>query len=685
MVICFSQTVFGQQEMVDSLEKQLDAHAAPDTIRLQMLNDLAWSYRTVAPEKGLNTADKAIALGKKLGDPGRLASAYNTKAWNYSSLGQDSIALTLFGEGLAIRIRMKDTAGMARFRYNMGIMYFNLSDYPKALEYQQEALSLFKNIRDTMRMANCYNSIGLSYQYLSDYPKALENYLEPLAIYEKHSDKPGMAATFSNVGILYKNMKKPDNALDYQQKALAVYQQLGDKQGMANCLGNIGVVYDNLNDPAQSLHYYGKALEICRSINYLWGIGSNLSNMGSTHIALGNYGDALTKMQLALTIWKQIGDRNNESEALSELARIYLLAPPDILDKHGIPLARRYPEAAALLQHSLSLAREIHSPARQQAAWQYLAELYEKQKDFANALSAYKQAALFRDSILNTEKEKEITRKELRYDFQRKQAADQAVNDKRQALAAAEIRRQRVIRNAIGSGAVVLIMAGALTFIFYRKKRESEHQRRVAEMEMTALRAQMNPHFIFNSLNSISDFISKNDLDTADLYLTRFASLMRMVLENSGNAAVSLADDLKALETYMQLECLRMNNRFTYDIRVDESIDREMTLVPPLLLQPFVENSIWHGISGKGGKGKIIVRVQKEKEMIYCTVEDNGPGRNMSSSLAPGQKRKSLGMKITASRIAMINKFEHGPASLEITNLEEGMKVAIRLPLETRI
>jgi LytS/YehU family sensor histidine kinase len=96
-----------------------------------------------------------------------------------------------------------------------------------------------------------------------------------------------------------------------------------------------------------------------------------------------------------------------------------------------------------------------------------------------------------------------------------------------------------------------------------------------------------------------------------------------------------------------------------------------------------VENSIWHGISGKGGKGKIIVRVQKEKEMIYCTVEDNGQGRNMSSSLAPGQKRKSLGMKITASRIAMINKFEHGPASLEITDLEEGMKVAIRLPLET--
>jgi LytS/YehU family sensor histidine kinase len=158
-----------------------------------------------------------------------------------------------------------------------------------------------------------------------------------------------------------------------------------------------------------------------------------------------------------------------------------------------------------------------------------------------------------------------------------------------------------------------------------------------------------------------------------------------MVLENSGQAAVSLADDLKALETYMQLECLRMNHGFTYEILVDASIDREMTLVPPLLLQPFVENSIWHGLSGKGGKGKILVRVQKEKEMIYCTVEDNGRGRNKSAGLPSGQKRRSLGMKITASRIAMINKFEHGPASLEVTDLAEGMKVGIRLPLETRI
>ena len=671
LLVCCSQSVFGQQTAVDSLVKALGAHSIQDTLRLQMLNDLAWNYRTVDPGKGLLAADEAIGLGRQLNDKGRLASAYNAKAWNYSSLGEDSTALTLFSQAWGIRAQMRDTTGMAKIRYNMGTIYFNLSDYPRAMAYQQEALLLFIGLRDTTRMANCYNSIGLTYQYLSDYSRALETYQRSLAIYERHSDKPGLGATLTNMGILYKNMNKLDKALEYQQKALDVYTQLDDKQGMAKCLGNIGVVYDQMNRPAQSLPFFARALDLCRSIDYRWGIASNLSNMGTAYASLGKYSEALTSMQQALDIWRHVGDRNNESEMLGEMGRIYM--------------AHNYAKADSLLHRSLALAQEIGAPDKQQMAWEYLAQLYEKKKDFARALAAYKQAALFEDSILNTEKEKEITRKEMQYDFERKEAAARAVTDKQQALAAAEISRQRVIRNAIGAGAGVLLLAGSLTFAFYRKKRESEYRRRVAETEMKALRAQMNPHFIFNSLNSISDFITKNDLDTADLYLTRFATLMRMVLENSGRPSVSLAEDLKALEIYIQLECMRMNHAFTYEILVDASIDREMTMVPPLLLQPFVENSIWHGIAGKGSQGKIIIRVEKEEASIYCTVEDNGAGRKNSSRPVPDPKRKSFGMKITASRIAMINNYNHGPASLEITDLEEGVKVGIRLPLELHV
>lgn len=670
--------------MVDSLVKQLNAHMTADSVRLDLLNDLAWSYRTIDPAKGLRTADEAIRLARQLGQLPGMASALNAKSWNYNSLGKDSLALSTFNQALTIRRQLKDSAGMAKIGYNLGIMYFNLADYRQASIYQQDALTFFENKRDSTRMSSAYNALGLTYQYLADYPHALECYLKTLAICENKNDSTGMAPAFSNLGILYKNMGKLDKALEFQSKALALYEKLGDKQGMANCLGNIGVVYDNQEDPAQSLIYYEKALDICRSIGYQWGIASNLSNIGSACISQHNYSRALENMQQALPIWQHIGDRNNEGETRSEIARIYMDAPQSTLAKHGIAPRYRYALAKAMLQKSLSLARDIRSPARQQMAWQYLAELHEKEKDFGGALAAYKQAALFRDSILNTEKEKEITRKELQYEFQRKQAATRAFNEKQQALAAAEISRQRIIRNAIIGGACLIILAGSLTFIFYRKNREAQYRRHEAEMEMTALRAQMNPHFIFNSLNSINDFVSKHDLENADLYLTRFASLMRIVLENSGRKEVSLSEDLRALEIYMQLECMRLKHGFTYHILVDDSIDTEMTMVPPLLLQPFVENSIWHGIAGKEDKGNIIVSIQKEQGMIYCTIEDNGAGRHGGDSATPGLKKRSLGMKITASRIAMLNKFEHGPAGLEITDLQEGMKVAIRLPFELR-
>src|SRR5205085_3446168 len=175
-------------------------------------------------------------------------------------------------------------------------------------------------------------------------------------------------------------------------------------------------------------------------------------------------------------------------------------------------------------------------------------------------------------------------------------------------------------------GSRILFIAAIASFIFYKRKRdavekqhEAEFKTEVSDTEMKALRAQMNPHFIFNSLNSISDYISKNNIPEADKFLSKFAKLMRLILENSERKEIPLQDDLKALELYMQLEALRMNNKFIHCIEVDKAIDASSTLVPPLILQPFVENSIWHGIANKEGKGKITITIKKEgDEMISC-------------------------------------------------------------------
>ena len=197
---------------------------------------------------------------------------------------------------------------------------------------------------------------------------------------------------------------------------------------------------------------------------------------------------------------------------------------------------------------------------------------------------------------------------------------------------------------------------------------------------MKALRAQMNPHFIFNSLNSIADYIDKNQTETASDFTAKFAKLMRMVLENSEQKEIPLSEDLKALELYMQLERFRLKNKFNYQIRVDENIDKDNTLIPPLILQPFVENSIWHGIAKKDGHGEIIISIQKDDDMINCIVEDDGAG--IKESIIIADEKKSLGMKITKARIDIINKQKSANASMNITNKEKGVRAEVKLPLE---
>jgi LytS/YehU family sensor histidine kinase len=159
---------------------------------------------------------------------------------------------------------------------------------------------------------------------------------------------------------------------------------------------------------------------------------------------------------------------------------------------------------------------------------------------------------------------------------------------------------------------------------------------------------------------------------------------MRLILENSRYQEVPLEKDLKALELYIQLESLRMNNSFTYSIHVDKSVDPEVTLIPPLILQPFVENAIWHGLQHKKGNGMIRIEIIKIDNMISCIVEDNGIGRSKALEIKPAKKSQgeSLGIKITDARIEIINRLKKTSATVKLADLNEGVRVEVMLPLE---
>jgi len=231
-----------------------------------------------------------------------------------------------------------------------------------------------------------------------------------------------------------------------------------------------------------------------------------------------------------------------------------------------------------------------------------------------------------------------------------------------------------------------------------RAEEEKEHaqlilmdtQRKMTEVEMQALRAQMNPHFIFNCLNSINRYIVKSDQVTASYYLTKFAKLIRLILDNSNSKTVILSHELEALKLYIEMEALRFDKKFSYQVTVDENVNPDSVELPPLIIQPYVENAIWHGLLHKEGEGRLKIHVSLVSETILeCVIEDNGIGREKAKELKSksATTRKSLGLKLTESRLSLLNKFAELNASIDIVDLKTadskpaGTKVILKIPV----
>ena len=250
-----------------------------------------------------------------------------------------------------------------------------------------------------------------------------------------------------------------------------------------------------------------------------------------------------------------------------------------------------------------------------------------------------------------------------------------------------------------------MLLAAVISFILiyaYRQrvkaikdkaKVKNNYEKKIAEVEMKALRAQMNPHFIFNCLNSINKYIVKNDHITASNYLTRFSKLIRRILDNSATGIITLETEIETLELYMQMEAMRFHDKFNYEVSIDPAIDTATTLVPSMLIQPYVENAIWHGLLHKE-IGNSILKISFTKNtaaQLEINIEDNGIGRKKAATIKSKDavKNASQGMQITNDRLELIKNLYGITATAEIIDLYDelnvatGTKIIISLPLFT--
>ena len=306
--------------------------------------------------------------------------------------------------------------------------------------------------------------------------------------------------------------------------------------------------------------------------------------------------------------------------------------------------------------------------------------------DYKNAYNYQMLYKLYSDSLGSQKYSEGLSEARIRYDFDTK--------EKEMQLLSLRLKNQRMLIYGFAGLGLLSVIIGLLLLRQAKtsaKRRISEMDQKILEVTQANLRQQMNPHFIFNTLNSIQYYMYKHDKLATNNYLTKFSSLMRKILENSQHTAIPLRDELDALQLYLELESIRFRDKFDYQITVDEEIDPLLYKIPTMLIQPYVENAICHGLMLREEKGLVTVSLTHNKEYISCIIEDNGIGREASREikLKKQHSHSSLGTRITESRLKLVSSFYGKSLKTTYTDLKDengmatGTRVEIHIPILT--
>lgn len=452
----------------------------------------------------------------------------------------------------------------------------------------------------------------------------------------------------------------------YTRMAMAHYPDPKDLYQRSIFMEELSRCVEDKGEYAKAMLYEDSALYYAQQTRDKKRLASVYGALGVLYTHSGDMNKAHALMDRSFALKQEIGE----------------VEYADLLNK-GISAneKKQYTEATVFLYEALELGRKQKNYNMMNKAYGTLYESYYQ-------LGDYKKALRYSDSSGNA------AMKAL-YQQQYKQVAKlQAVNDlKEEQLKTAALNKENENKNTILRQqrliifvlAAILLLAAGTGYLLIERRR-LRHKKRSIELEQQLLRSQMEPHFIFNTLSVLQSFIRNQEPEKAAKYLNQFARLLRLNLENSRENLVALKDEVEALENYLSLQAMRFEGVFEYAIKVYDGYEEEEAYIPPMLLQPFVENAIQHGMRNLTYKGHIQIIIGRKGQALYCTIEDNGAGLQHTIPSMAG--KKSLSGIITQERLAILSRQTHQPATLVITDLQQkgqrGLKVEMVIPIRPR-
>ena len=644
LAVLFFMELNAQQEVADSLV--ILANETTGIERADILNDAANAILNYDPEKGIEYAREALEI----------------------CLAEDETEEAYFSMLL------------------IGNAHYAMGNYEKVLEVDLETLEKFGNKINKKKLAQLHNQIGNDYFSLHNHEKAIQHLLEAIKILEPFT-KAGdefaahtMYAVRINTGSVFSYLDNSPKALEQFHFALNIGRQLKDSTKIYSAYNNIGAVYQQMQEYRQALDNFLAALDIIKSSGSTHDAATIHVNIGDIYLLTDSLNSALHHIEKGHELAAALGNDYLSAKASGSLGRVYL--------KKHMPL-----KALPHIEGAEVIAKENQYPEVLRQINRLFADYYLMTGDYRKAYEAQKEFISINDSLTNVELTSEITEIQTRYETEKKEQEIELLT-KNAEIKDLKLRRQQDLLFSLGGVLLLLAVVGILWYRSSRQKQKlvkSEMDKRNLLTEQKLLRAQINPHFMFNALNSVQSYISANDTLKAMTYLAKFSQLMRNILENSRKSMITLEEEVNTLKLYMELEAMRFSNSFEYRVKIQENLVPSRIYIPPMLVQPFVENSIKHGFRDRQTAGRVMVEFSKNNGMVSCTIEDNGMGREKAMAMKTAGKsaHKSLGMQVTHERLIAMKKDRNLNVTFNIEDLVSadgkpaGTRVLLDMPYET--
>lgn len=521
------------------------------------------------------------------------------------------------------------------------------NNYQESIETYQNIL---KSTINNYQKIEVYEGLGDNYKATGNSKKSIENYQKGLSIAISNKISPKVTDLNSKIAEVYARDGAIEEAQEYFNNSL-VLSKKENKKRAAEEKNKVADFYSQKQDFNKEITLRKETLSEMESIENNEDLEENLNSpltpqrqnykIANAYLAQNNYGEAINFLEKSIEEAATKEDLIVQKDATRKLSELYR----DI---------GNYDKASESYESYVKVVDELY---------------IKKEQELSQAARFNKEIALKQNRIISLENERALNETRYKLTFE-----NQSLIEK---------------NNTIQKWIIVSLVAIALLLLFtaYTQRKNVKQQKFANNiLALKSLRTQMNPHFIFNALNSVNSFIATNDERAANKYLSEFSQLMRSVLENSEEDFIPLSKEIELLELYTKLEHFRFKDKFDYKITIDTDIPIDDFVIPPMLLQPYVENAVWHGLRYKEEKGMLEINFkQKNSETLLITIEDNGIGRKKSKELKTEHQKKqqSKGMGNIQKRITILNQMYKDKVTVFLEDaLENGEGTLVTLTLK---